>query len=442
MAAHRSIHRSTLAFFPETTAAISTTDWAADGTAIDHLAVDINPKEALVVDPTLEERIQSTGKRRRIRGIRNNEASVRIKLHGTGAATAEDSQVAETYLSQILEWCMGGQHRSYTRDVVSSANAYTLTVGVGLTTGFIPGCLIAVEDTTSPTAQNTGKLHFARVASVNGGTDTITLTEALPFTPAAGDRIHGTITLYIDELVLEDAIRNGTINTWSWYHKRLSATGGTDEIWQLEGCVATPSFANFGRGQLPEIALALMAANFKHSGTDSLTNVSFSSTAGKPQLSMGKDVRCSIASTAATTRVAQDINAFAIEPGFSRVRVETATEEIERFEGMSTYSMAPGECKVTATIVPYSDDWYAAIAAETDFRIMYYQPGPGGAAAAGAGKSWAFCLPRTQIPTTPSRADVNEVHGAQVEFAAMEPADTSGGSNAELEKSLFLIGLA
>lgn len=442
MAAHHSNHRSTLAFFPEVTAAISTTDWAADGTAIDHLAVEINSKEALVVDPTLEGRIQSVGKRRRIRGIRNNDATVRVKLHGTGATTAEDSQVAETYLSQILEWCMGGVHRSYTRDVVSSANAYTLTVGVGLTTGFLPGCLIAVEDTTSPTAQNTGKLHFARVASVNAGTDTIVLTEALPFTPAANDRIHGTITLYIDETVLEDAIRNGTVNTWSWYHKRVGASGGTDEIWQLEGCVATPSFANFARGQLPEVSLAIMAANFKHSGTDSLTNVSFSTVEGKPQLSMGKDVRCSIASTAATTRVGQDINAFAIEPGFSRVRVETATEEVERFEAMSTYSMAPGECKITATIVPYSDDWYAAIAAETSFRIMFYQPGPGGSTAAGAGKSWAICMPKAQVSATPSRADVNEIHGAQVEFAAMEPDDTSGGSNEELEKSLFLIGLA
>jgi hypothetical protein len=37
---------------------------------------------------------------------------------------------------------------------------------------------------------------------------------------------------------------------------------------------------------------------------------------------------------------------------------------------------------------------------------------------------------------------VNEVNGVQVEFAAMEPADTSGGSNEELEKSLFVIGLA
>lgn len=37
--------------------------------------------------------------------------------------------------------------------------------------------------------------------------------------------------------------------------------------------MATPSFANFSRGQLPEIALAIMAANFRTGGADSLTNV-------------------------------------------------------------------------------------------------------------------------------------------------------------------------
>lgn len=441
--AHYSIHRKELAYFQEVTACVAPTDgaaWVSDGTSIEFISVDCNPKEALLVDPTAEKRWQSVGKRRRIRGIRNSEWSAVLKMHGRGSATAEDSQATATYLTTILAWICGGVHHSYTREVVSSANAYTLTVGNGLTTGFIPGCLVAVEDTTSATEQNVGALHFARVASVDGGTDTIVLTEALPFTPAAGDVIHATSTIYVDEDYLEDAIRAGAIRTMSWLVKQH--TTATDEVWQLEGTVANFTLQNLGRGQLPQLALSMMSANFKYSGDDGLQSPAFTSAEGSPQLSMGVGVRCSIASTAATTRGAVDVNTAAFEPGFTRVRVETSTEEVERFHGMSTYAVQPGDCKFTATIVPHTSAWYAAIADATSYRIMYYQSGPGGAAAAGAGKSWALCLPRAQVAATPDRVDVNEIHGVSVEFSAMEPTDTSGGSNEDLEKSSFLIGLA
>lgn len=437
---HRSIHRKELAFYPEVTPCAPPANWASSGTAIEFISVDISgAKEALVVDPTAERRILANGKRKKINGIRNVDWSAVLKLHGTGAASTEDTQIAETYLSKILAWCCGGVHRSYTREVVSGTTT-TLTVGEGLTTGFIPGCLVAIEDTTSPTDQDEGRLHFARVVEVDAGTDTITLAEALPFTPAAGDIIHGTITIYVDETVLEDAIRNGTIHTWNWLVKLH--TSNTDELWQLEGTVANFTIQNLSRGQLPQIALSCMSANFRHSGEDGLTSPTFTSAAGSPQLSMGLDVRCSISDYSATARADMDVNTAAFEPGFSRVRVETGTQVIDRFDGMSTYSVAPGDTKFTATVVPHSASWYGGLKDGTEYRIMYYQPGPGGGASSGAGKAWALCLPRTQVGATPGRVDVNEIHGAQVEFSAMIPDDTTGGSNAELVASPFLIGLA
>lgn len=440
MAGHHSIHRQTLAMYQETTACAPPASWSGDGTPIEFISIDVNPKEALVADPTAERRILATGKRRRIRGVRNVDWSMVLKLHGRGAATVEDSQATDTYLTKILGWVCGGVHHSFTREVLSSTNAYTLTVGEDLTVGFVPGCLVAVEDTTSPTAQNAGKLHFARVASVNVGTDTIVLTEALPFTPAPGDVIHATSTVYVDETVLEDAIRNGAIHTMNWHHQRHNS--GTEEIWQLEGTVASFKPQNLNRGQLPQLALSCMSANFRFSGDDGLTFQSFPAAEGSAQLSQGLDVRCSIASTAATTRGAVDVNAADFEPGFTRVRVETSTEEVDRFDGMSTYSVAPGDTKMTMTVLPHASTWYAAIADALSFRIMYYQPGPGGSTGASAGKAWAICVPKSQIAATPSRVDVNEVHASQVEFSAMVPDDTSGGSNAELENSPFVIGLA
>jgi hypothetical protein len=438
MAGHRSIYRQFLAFFEETTPCAPPADWAASGTAIDFISADINPKQELLVDPTAERRIKLTGARTRIKGIRNTDWSAVLKFHGTGAATVTDAQVSETYLSKILEWCCGGLIRTYTR-VIASGTTTTLTVDVGDETGFVAGCLIAVEDTTSATAENVGKLHWAQIASI--AAQTLTLTEALPFTPASGDVIHGSITIYMDETVLEDAIKNGSVYTWNWlYQRRL--TGGTEELWQMEGTVAGFKLQNFGRGQLPQVALSCMSANFKKTGDDGLTWASLASTVKTPQLSMGRDVKCSISPTAATVRVDYDVNNFEFEPGFSRVRVETCTETTDRFEGMSTYSVAPAETKATFTLVPHGETFYTGLNDDTPYRVMFYNPGPGGAAAAGAGKSWAICIPKAQVGETPTYSAVNEVGGEQVVLSAMDPSALYTGETAEVGGSMFLIGLA
>ncbi|HEY8377124.1 MAG TPA: hypothetical protein VIK91_11575, partial [Nannocystis sp.] len=111
--AHKTIHRKELAFFQETVPCEPPANWASSGTSIEFISVDLaNVREELVVDPTAEKRWQSVGKRRRIRGLRNTDWSVVLKLHGTGTATEEDTQVAETYLSKILGWVCGGVHRT------------------------------------------------------------------------------------------------------------------------------------------------------------------------------------------------------------------------------------------------------------------------------------------------------------------------------------------
>lgn len=437
MAQHFSIHRDNwLAFFAETTICTPPADWVASGTAVEYISCDFsNVKEALVVDPTIEARLSAVGNRKQIRGIRNCEASAVLKLHGTGATTATDATVTATYLSNILAHCFGAQHQTKTREIVSGTTT-VLTVANTKTATIIPGCLIAVEDTTSPTAQNEGKLHFRRVIAVDDGPDTITISEELPFTPASGDVIHGTITAYVDETVLQDAARSGTLYTFNWFHKRTSS--GTDHLWQLEGCVAAAGFANLARGQLPQIALKILAANFRHSGDDSLSNPAFTSASGSAQLSNGIDVTCSISDYADDTMNIVDVNATTFEPGISRVRVETTTEVLDRFEGMSTYSVGAIATKFTTTVLPYAASWYAGLADGDEFRINFYQPGPG----SGPGKAWCIHIPRAQLTATPGRVDVNEVHGAALEFGAMVPADTTGGSNTELQKSIFLVGFA
>ena len=417
MVAHRHNNRSWLAYFPETTVCSPPADWSVSGVSIEHLGVDVSGVKAKYIgDPTMEQRAKLMGKRARIPGDRNVDWSFRAKLHGVGAETATGNQVAATYLSTLLEWTLGGVHRSYTRAVVSSANAYTLTVGNGLTTGFVVGACVAVEDTTSPAAQYDGKPILRQIASVDGGTHTITLTEALPFTPASGDVIHATITAYVDEDVLEDAVRGGSLHTMNWLHKRTR--NDTDTIYQLEATVANLGITNLGKGQLPELVFSCMSANFRHSGEDDLSEPTFSSTVGYPQLSNGPDLLCSIVDASGTTSELMDVREVTFETGIQRTREETTTEVDDRFEGMATYSANFGDAKFGVTISGYTPDWYAGLDASTRYRITLTQPGPG----TGAGKGWGIIMPKGQLVATPGLVNGTATLGAQLEFEAMNPA--------------------
>lgn len=428
----RSIHRKLFGFYDETTPCVAPASWQNDATYIEHLKCDPAIKQTIITDPTLETRIMSVGKRKKIKGLRNCELSAEIKLHGTGAVTADGDPVEETYLATILEHVMGG---------LVLGNATTLTGGsttvpeVDDATGIVPGMLLAFIDTTSPSAENTGKLHFRRVLSID--TLDVTLSEALPFTPASGDIVAGTITNHIDEEFLEDAVAAGA--TWAWFVQQTKpGSGGTDLLWVIEGSVASFQLQNLSRGQLPSLALSIMGANFRHGGVDGLTNVTPPEIVGNAQLSMGIDVQCSIQNYGTTTINEVDVNQCAFDVGYTRERVETTTENIDRFEGTATYTIKPGSTKFTCTLVNYDDAWYQKLEQGQEFRINFYQPGPG----KGAGYGWCLHVPRAQLMSTPGRADVNEVHGVTLEFEAMEPDDCTGGSDVELEKSVFLLGLA
>lgn len=432
MVAHKHINRSLIAYFPETTVCSPPADWGASGTNFEHLGVDISGvKQSLIVDPTMETRAKAMGKRHLIKGHRNVDWSFRGKLHGIGAETTEDSQVAATYLATLLEWCLGGMTRTYTRAVVSAADAKTITVGAGLTTGFVVGACIAVEDTTSPAAQYDQKPIVRQIASVDAGTDTITLTEVLPFVPAAGDIIHATITLHVDETFLEDAARGAALHTMNFLHKRTN--GDTNTLYQFEGTVASLAIQGLGKGQLPELIFNCLSANFRHSGEDSLTEPTFASIEGKPQLSCGVDMLCTISAAGGTTSDLVDVREVTFETGVTRTREETTTEVDDRFEGMATYGVQFSDTKVNLNLSGYAPAWYAALKADTEYRFNLQQPGPG----TGAGKGWAILMPRCRVVATPTLVNNTATLGAQVELAAMTPSLAT----TELGTSPFVIAL-
>lgn len=430
--AQKSIHRSTVAFFQEVTPALAPVDaaaWAADGTSIEHLAANTDDvKQTLIDDMTMERRSLSTGTRLKRKGLRNNGAKVSVKLHGTGAVTADTVTVTETYLGTLLEHCMGGLYLGTSTTVTGGTATVPILDNVD---DLIPGCYIAFEDVTSPTSKNTGKLHPRRVLSINTMTKAVTLSEALPFTPANTDKAHGVEANYVGEAWLEDAVAAGGTMSW-WFQKTQS---GTDLLWQVEGSVASMKFGGLGRGELPQVDLDIMAANFKHGGDDSLTWVDFPAPEGHAQLSCGRDILCSLGVYGNTAANYVHIATVEFDPGYTRVRNETTTENVDRFEGTASYTYKPGKVRFTVTINQYASSWYANLADDSYFRITFYQPGDG----SGAGKMWALHIPKAQLVETPGRTDLNENHAVKLVFEAMEASDATEASNEDLEKSLFSI---
>lgn len=431
--AHTHVKSKFLMYYPETTVCEPPVDWAASGKRVEFISVDCQPKQELIVDPTAEGNPLAVGKRTRRKGIRNVTWSMVLKMHGVGVATTTDAQASHTYLSTILEWCLGGSHRSNTTSITGGTTTEPIVDDV---TNYIPGMLAGFIDNTTPSEADAGKVHFRRVLEVDGVAKTLRLSEALPFTPAAGDIVPATITIFVDRRVLRDAVEVAG-RTFNWLYRNDES--GADLLWQLEGTVATVALQNLGRGQLPQLSLSCMSANFSHTAVDGLTAVTMPAAEGtSAQLAMGTDVQCSIGEYDSTAIAGVDANTVAFETGIARTKVETSTEKTHRFEGLATYSFNPTDTKFTATLVPFSPSWYAGLSEDQQFRINYYQPGPG----TGAGKAWCLHIPRAQITATPNRADVGDVNGVAVEFMAMIADNAEGGANEHIEQSPFLIALA
>ena len=122
----------------------------------------------------------------------------------------------------------------------------------------------------------------------------------------------------------------------------------------------------------------------------------------------------------------------------TRKPTQSHTTRIARFDGLSSYHYDPGVSTIEVVVHGYTDDWYAALAAGTTYRLTWYQPGDG----SGAGKMVCIHAPKARLIETPGRTDVGMVHGVALKFQLCEPDDCAVASNADLEQSRLLIALA
>jgi len=407
------LHRSWLAFAYESTQGVVITDWDGDGFLVDHLEADPGAiAQSLIEDATLN--FRAFTKRRFIKGIRNNDnAKFKLNWHGSEAVTANAAAVAQTSLMKLTEHCWGGQVRTKSTTCTGGTALIPELTSVDTIT---PGTFIAFED-----LGDLGRCHIRRVLVVTALA--VTLDQALPFTPANGDKAHGCAITYIDEDVLGDStIGNRTL---AWRLER----SGTEAVYEFVGTKAMLGIM-LPRNAPPSLELSVYAANFEH---ETLTKETWTQTpAGQAPLAIGRDTKLFVQVYGTHTSTDLHCQQMAVEAGVPVVPIDTITEVDDRMEGRAGYSIQPADTTLTPVIVPFDDDWEVALQADTSYKVRYSQ-------IAQAGKCWAVHCSRAEIGETPKFTPVNSVQGVSVKFRAHEDLENEDAANAALWRSKIIL---
>lgn len=418
-----SIKPSQLAYFPEVTQGTGPADaaaWVSGATQIRHLGetLDVSGIEQAVVE---DERSQDDifSLEYSVKGLRNTSFPFSVYMTGSGAATAAGNQISETPLMTLLEHALGGMHRSNSTTLTGGGHT-TTTINVTSATNIIHGCLIAVEDVTD------GTIAVRRVLDVN--TLAVVLDEALPFTPADNDLVHGMATIYVDETVLVDSSSGPTTMSWL-IQKGLAAAL---ENFELNGCKSELKSISLQRGGLPALAFETMAASFDPPGT--APSPTWTATpSGFAPVSIGPDTVVTYQTQGTTTLAPIHVSDFSVEVGVPVVPVDTNTEVEDGMEGRQGYTTQPADTIVTMNIVPFGSSHWTQFAADTLRRVRFYKR-------ANEGQIFAVHFSRCEIKP-PKRGTAGAVSSSQVTLRAHKDATSAEASNQQMWRSKIVLGI-
>lgn len=417
-------HRNWLATFAETTVCEAPPSWADDGIPLLHTSIDLSGiKSTYVEDPTLETYGQAVGTRDVLEGARSVEFKFSTNLYGLGVVPAQDAQAETNPMLDLIERALGGSSYNNTTEVTGGTAA---AVTVDDETNFAVGQLAAFEDTTSPS--KAGQIHWRRITAINTMTHTLTLSEKLPFTPAAGDNVTGCGTFFVRETILEDAVENLKTNSW---FVQLHPTD-PHYVWEVTGAVHSLAISGIERNKPASLDWSVMGGNYRYSDEDGLANVAFAEVPfGFPPNAISQ-LKCSISLTSDDEHNYVPVSSFSLDLGISHSPVDTVTENINRFEGRHSYTVAFSPSELTIVIPEMDAAWYASLKTKAHYRVTMYE------GSKGAGKAWCIHLPDCQLVETPAKSDVGEAMGVQLKFRATP--NSAGATDLAVSRVLLGIG--
>lgn len=421
-----------VAYWKESAPCVYPVDIVAGCTPIEIVSLNIDGVVTeYIVDNTAEARAGAMGNRDRIPGRRNGTFEIVCKLHGLGLTVADGETAPLTYLAEHMGASWGGVHLSNSTTITGGTSTIPILDSV---TNIVPGCMITIEDLTTPAKEHDRLPVVRRVLAVNAGTKAVTLSETIPFTVADGDAVHATATIYHSPHALRDSAASG--QTFGWY---ISQGDDVSVQTRIDGAVHNASIEGFSLGGLLSLKLSGMNANYAKGASEGITYIAdLGEPEGSPALTTGLDMTLSIQEVGNAAENLVEASSIAWEPGVTRSKSESQTPKNFRFHGLAGYSMAPGQTTLTITLAEYQDDFLAGLTQGKRYRCTLTHPGVG----AGAGSVVAIHMPNAHITATPGKAAVGDNWGLTLVFEASESKDTTGGSNIDLQKSRFYVALA
>lgn len=427
-----SILPTSLAFALETTVAVPPTlaaDWV---TAVGSLTtgarlriigetLDLSSfKQTMIEDMRSQEAI--LGDEPKVFGIKGGvEFGFEAYLCGHGLDTVSGSQVAQTAMGLFLLTCLGGQDRSNST-VLAGGGHTTTTITVSATTNITTGSHIKVEDLDDP-----GRSVPRRVVDITGSV--LTLDEALPFTPADGDLVHGAHTFYPAEATLVDSGSSG--RTLSFL---LSKGQGTTprEHYVARGCKPILEGITINRNESPRLKFRVLVGSFI--SPEAAPEPTWTADPeGSAPLAIGPDTKVRYDNVGSTTSTQVHVSEFNFVPGVESVAHDTLTEADSGMPGRAGYGLQPAHSTLDFTILPYAQQHH------TDFnsqqlkqlrlsRISTEQ------------RAWALTIPRLEIVETPAIAPLGPSMAVKLAGRALRNT-TIDSVDTELTRARFCLVL-
>jgi len=393
-----------LAYFQEVTQGTPPADWAASGVRLRPKADSVDTsafKRSVIEDERSRENVLDT--EQKILGIKGGiEFPFDLYATGTGVETAGGAQVAATALSTFLAHCRGGQHRSNSTTISAGT---TTTATVGATTNISLGCYVGVEDTSA--ADNI--VYPRRVVDIAGSV--LTFDEALPFTVASGDVLHGAITIFDDEDVLEDS--GAGPYTFSWLLSE--GRGSAREHWEARGCVSQIDSIKITRNSPPEMSVKTLVAS--HRTPEAMSDPTWASDPyGLAPVAVGPTTSLWLEDYGTTTSTQRHAIELSVTPGSTREPVETLTEVQSGMVGRSHYGLGKDDT-VAMLHTLFSQGELTDFEAQTVKVVRWSRNAP-------AGQGFAVAMHRCEIHDPPSSAPAGPSLGMKLGLRALRDTDS------------------
>lgn len=408
------------ATFPETTPGTPPANaaaWVSSGTRHNHIQENTTIEDFVATDIEVVQSEESVlDHQLRVEGLRNSSGPIGIYWTGTDVTTSAGSQVAQTSQSTLIENAMGGVHR--TNSTVLSGSHSATSIEVVADTNFAVGAHIAWEHPT------TGLLYCRRLLENTAGT-TWSLDEALPQTAADDDVIHGCITHYVSESVLNDSAQSG--RQFSMWYKKADLAA---HIYEVTGCKLQLDSISLPRDGLATLSFTRHSANFT-APHESPPDPSWTDPpSGAAPTGIGPLHEGHIVDYGSTTSNNECVNDLEISIGLPILRDATQTTVNSGMQGTCKYYLGRGETTATLMVNPdtaFMTDWDSGT-----YKNFRYSATP-----ESAGQGIAFHMPRAEILRTPIYGVNGEVSKYQLTCKAHR--DTTSIGATELARSPFYL---